>query len=221
MDKEFYTNPLVTRYASKEMSQLLSEKTRIVFFRKLWWALAKYEKELGLPITDEQVDELYSHIDDINFDVAEEREKVVRHDVMAHVYAYGVQCPKAAPIIHWGATSCYVTDNADILQYRDAIAVIQRKLVCVMKDLADFAIKYKNLPTLGFTHLQPAQLVTVGKRACLWLQDLELDYEALAFLSSSLRLRGVKGTTGTQASFMELFENNSKKVKQCLQFHNW
>lgn len=214
MSKELYTNPLITRYASQEMAGVLSEKTRITYFRKLWWALAKAEKELGLPITDEQIDELFTHIDDIDFNVAEERERIVRHDVMAHIYAYGQQCPKAAPIIHLGATSCYVTDNADIMQYRDAIRIIQRKLVCVMKSISEFALRYKGMPTLGYTHLQPAQLVTVGKRAALWLQDLEMDFDALRQLLSILKLRGVKGTTGTQASFMDLFENDTKKVKE-------
>ena len=209
-----YTNPLTTRYASKEMISMFSEQKRIGLFRRLWLALAEGEKELGLLITDEQIVELKSHLDDINFDVAKEREKKVRHDVMAHVYAYGQQCPKAAPIIHLGATSCFVTDNADVIIYRDALDLIEIKLVSVMKKLAEFAMKYRKTPTLGYTHLQPAQLVTVGKRATLWLQDLYLDYENLMYLKNSLRLRGVKGTTGTQASFLELFDGDHKKVKE-------
>ena len=214
MANDIYNNPLITRYSSKEMAGIFSEQTRISLFRKLWVALAESEKELGLPITDEQVNELKNHVNDINFDVAKEREKLVRHDVMAHIYAYGLQCPKAAPIIHLGATSCYVTDNADIIIYRDALKVIINKLVSVMKVLSDFAIKYKNMPTLGFTHLQPAQLVTVGKRATLWCQDLEMDYYELDNLINNLRLRGVKGTTGTQASFLDLFDGDYNKVKE-------
>ena len=214
MANDIYNNPLITRYSSKEMAGIFSEQTRISLFRKLWVALAESEKELGLPITDEQVNELKNHVNDINFDVAKEREKLVRHDVMAHIYAYGLQCPKAAPIIHLGATSCYVTDNADIIIYRDALKVIINKLVSVIKVLSDFAIKYKNMPTLGFTHLQPAQLVTVGKRATLWCQDLEMDYYELDNLINNLRLRGVKGTTGTQASFLDLFDGDYNKVKE-------
>ncbi len=214
MDYNLYNNPLITRYASKEMSEAFSEQKRITLFRKLWVALAESEKELGLPITEEQIAELKSHVDDINFDVAAAREKEVRHDVMAHIYAYGAQCPKAAPIIHLGATSCYVTDNADIAVYRDALEILRNKLVCVMKTLSDFALKYRKMPTLGFTHLQPAQLVTVGKRASLWLQDLYLDFEQISYVIDSLKLRGVKGTTGTQASFMELFNGDSKKIKE-------
>lgn len=208
-----YNNPLVTRYATKEMSALFSEQRRIGWFRRLWLALAKGEKELGLNITDEQIAEMEAHLDDIDFDVANAREKVVRHDVMAHIYAYGLQCPAAAPIIHLGATSCYVTDNADIIIYREALELVIAKLVAVMDRLAKFAKKYRALPTMGFTHYQPAQLVTVGKRATLWLQELLLDYENLIFVNDSLMLRGVKGTTGTQASFMTLFENDGKKIK--------
>ncbi|MBR1747785.1 MAG: adenylosuccinate lyase [Clostridia bacterium] len=210
---EEYSNPLTTRYASKEMSALFSEQKRIVLFRRLWVALAEGEKKLGLPITDAQIEEMIAHLDDINFDVAKEREKVVRHDVMAHVYAYGQQCPKAAPIIHLGATSCYVTDNADLIIYHEALELLRIKLVSVMKKLSEFAIRYKDLPTLGLTHLQPAQPVTVGKRACLWLQDLEMDYENISFLLENMKLRGVKGTTGTQASFLELFDGDHEKVK--------
>ncbi len=209
-----YNNPLVTRYASKEMSYTLSEQKRATEFRKLWVALAESQKELGLDITDEQITAMKLHLEDIDFDAVAVKEIKFRHDVMAHIHAYGDQCPIARPIIHLGATSCYVTDNADIIVYKNALELLEIKLVSVMKKLANFAIKYKNLPTLGFTHLQPAQLVTVGKRATLWLQDLLLDYENLIFLKNGLKLRGVKGTTGTQASFMELFNNDSKKVKK-------
>ncbi len=211
---EIYTNPLTTRYASKEMIANFSEQKRIGLFRRLWLALAQSEKEPGLNISDEQIKEMKEHLDDINFDVAAAREKEVRHDVMAHVYAFGEQCPTAKPIIHLGATSCFVTDNADVIIYRDALQIIEIKLVSVMKKLSEFAMKYRKLPTLGFTHLQPAQLVTVGKRAALWLQDLMMDYENLIFLKDNLKLRGVKGTTGTQASFMELFNDDGNKVKQ-------
>lgn len=191
-----------------------SEQKRIGLFRRLWLALAEAEKELGLNITDEQLSQMRAHLDDIDFEVASERERVVRHDVMAHIYAFGLQCPAAAPIIHLGATSCFVTDNADVIIYRDALEILEIKLVSVMKKLSEFALKYRKTPTLGFTHLQPAQLVTVGKRATLWLQDLAMDYENLIFLKSNLKLRGVKGTTGTQASFMELFDGDGKKVKE-------
>ena len=211
---DVYTNPLTTRYAGKEMIANFSEQKRIGLFRRLWLALAESEKELGLNITDEQLDQMRAHLDDINFEVAAERERVVRHDVMAHIYAYGLQCPAAAPIIHLGATSCFVTDNADVIIYKDALEILEVKLVSVMKKLSEFAMKYRKTPTLGFTHLQPAQLVTVGKRATLWLQDLAMDYENLIFLKNNLKLRGVKGTTGTQASFMELFDGDGKKVKE-------
>lgn len=214
MDNAVYNNPLISRYASSEMSSNFSEQKRITQFRKLWLALAESEKELGLDITEAQISSMKEHIEDINFEVADKQERKVRHDVMAHIYAYGEQCPLAKPIIHLGATSCFVTDNADIIIYRDALELLEIKIVSVMKKLADFAIKYKKLPTLGFTHLQPAQLVTVGKRATLWLQDLLIDYENLLFLKNGLKLRGVKGATGTQASFMELFDNDNKKVKQ-------
>ena len=213
MNTETYENPLITRYASKAMSAMFSERKRIGLFRRLWLALAESEKELGLPITDQQLEEMRAHLDDVNFEVAAAREKEVRHDVMAHIYAYGLQCPTAAPIIHLGATSCFVTDNADIIIYREALELLRNKIIDVMNKLADFAVKYKKMPTLGFTHLQPAQLVTVGKRACLWLQDLYLDYEELSHLIKNLKLRGVKGTTGTQASFMELFDCDGEKVK--------
>ena len=210
-----YVDPLTTRYATKPMLEQFSEETRMILWRKLWVALAESEKELGLKqITDEQIAELKAHIYDINFDVAKEREKIVRHDVMAYVYAYGQQCPTAMPIIHLGATSCYVTDNSDAIIYHDALVMVRNKLVNVMDKLARFAKEYAGLPTLGYTHLQPAQLVTVGKRATLWLQDLLLDYEFITYLIDNTRLRGVKGTTGTQASFLELFDGDHEKVKQ-------
>ncbi len=209
-----YVDPLTTRYATKPMLEQFAEKTRMILWRKLWLALAESEKELGLNITDEQITQMKEHLEDINFDVAKERERIVRHDVMAYVYAYGQQCPKAMPIIHLGATSCYVTDNSDAIIYHDALILVRNKLVNVMEKLAKFALKYADMPTLGFTHLQPAQLVTVGKRAALWLQELEMDYENLEFAIANTKLRGVKGTTGTQASFLQLFDGNHEKVKK-------
>ncbi len=211
--KDTYENPLITRYASKEMSRVFSDDNRFTTWRKLWIALAEGEKELGLDITDEQIAQMKAHVSDINYDVAAAREKEVRHDVMAHVYAFGQQAPAAKPIIHLGATSCYVTDNAEVILMREALELIKGKLLQVMKKLSAFALKYKGMPTLGFTHLQPAQLTTVGKRACLWLQDLLMDYEDLTAMISGLKLRGVKGTTGTQASFMTLFDGDGEKVK--------
>lgn len=211
--KDVYENPLITRYASAEMSKVFSDDNRFTTWRKLWIALAEGEKELGLNITDEQIAEMKAHVSDINYDVAAAKEKEVRHDVMAHVYAFGALAPKAMPIIHLGATSCYVTDNAEIILIREALLLVKAKMLQVMKKLSDFAIKYKSMPTLGFTHLQPAQLTTVGKRACLWLQDLLMDYENLCAVIDNLKLRGVKGTTGTQASFMTLFEGDGEKVK--------
>lgn len=211
---EVYENPLLTRYASKEMSENFSDIERIKLWRKLWIALAESEKELGLNITDKQIEELKAHAEDIDFEEARKKEKEVRHDVMAHVYAYGLKAPTAKPIIHLGATSCFVTDNAEIIIIHRALLIIKKKLLSVMQNLAAFAEKYKDMPTLGFTHLQAAQLTTVGKRAALWLQDLELDYENLEFLLSKIRLRGVKGTTGTQASFMSLFNGDEQKVKE-------
>lgn len=213
-DYKTYESPLNSRYASKEMRENFSPDKKFRLWRQLWIALAKSEKELGLNITDEQIEELEKYKDDINFDVAEAREKEVRHDVMSHVYAYGVQCPKAKPIIHLGATSCYVGDNTDIILMRDALNLIKKKLINVIACLADFCNKYKGMPTLGFTHFQPAQITTVGKRASLWLYDLLMDLEQLDFVISTLRFRGVKGTTGTQASFMELFDNDTSKVKE-------
>ncbi|MDE5549447.1 MAG: adenylosuccinate lyase [Clostridia bacterium] len=209
-----YVDPLTTRYATKPMLEQFAEKTRMILWRKLWLALAESEKELGLNITDEQISQMKEHIEDINFDVAKERERIVRHDVMAYVYAYGQQCPKAMPIIHLGATSCYVTDNSDAIIYHDALVLVKNKLVNVMDKLAKFALKYADMPTLGFTHLQPAQLVTVGKRAALWLQELQMDYENLEYVIANTRLRGVKGTTGTQASFLQLFDGDHEKVKK-------
>ncbi len=211
---DIYVNPLIKRYASKEMTANFSDDKKFKLWRKLWIALAESEKELGLNITDEQIAELKANADNINYEDAEKREKEVRHDVMAHVYAYGLQCPKAKAIIHLGATSCFVGDNADILIYKDAIKIIKDKLLSVMRILTDFALEYKDVPTLGFTHFQPAQLTTVGKRATLWLQDLLIDLNSIDYLEKSLKLRGVKGTTGTQASFMELFDGDGEKVKK-------
>ncbi len=212
-DTAVYANPLIGRYASKEMSAIFSDDHKFSTWRKLWIALAEAEKELGLNITDEQIDEMKAHVYDINYDVARAREKEVRHDVMSHVYAYGVLCPKAKPIIHLGATSCYVGDNTDVINISEALEIVRVKLVNVMHRLSVFAKKYKSQPTLGFTHLQPAQLVTIGKRATLWLQDLLMDYENVGFLIDSIKLRGVKGTTGTQASFLELFNGDHDKVR--------
>ena len=208
-----YETPFGSRYASKEMQYLFSEEKKFRTWRKLWIALAESEQALGLAITDEQIEELKAYADDINYDVAKAREKIVRHDVMSHVYAYGEQAKSAKPIIHLGATSCYVGDNTDLMILYEALELVQTKLVNVMSNLASFARKYKDMPTLGFTHYQPAQLTTVGKRACLWLQELWMDYEQLQNILRVKRLRGAKGTTGTQASFMELFEGDEEKVK--------
>lgn len=208
-----YETPLNSRYASKEMQYIFSPDFKFRTWRKLWIALAESEMELGLNITREQVDELKAHAEDINYDVATEREKVVRHDVMSHVYAYGVQCPKAKGIIHLGATSCYVGDNTDIIAMTEAMKLIRKKLVNLMDVLSNFAVEYKDLPCLGFTHFQPAQPTTLGKRASLWLNDLVLDFNQLEFQISQMKLLGSKGTTGTQASFMELFDGDTDKVK--------
>jgi len=208
-----YENPLIVRYASKEMSQLFSPDKKFKTWRKLWIALAEAEKELGLNITDEQISEMKKNCDDINYDVAIKREKETRHDVMSHVYAYGEQCPLAKPIIHLGATSCYVGDNTDLIILKEAMLLIKKKLVNVLFYLRKFSQEYKSLPTLAFTHLQPAQLTTVGKRACLWMQDLLMDIEQIDFEIDSIKFLGVKGTTGTQASFMELFDGDVEKVK--------
>lgn len=209
-----YETPFNSRYASPEMQYLFSPDKKFKTWRKLWITLAEAEKELGLGITDEQIEDLKAHAEDINYEVAQEREKLVRHDVMAHVYAYGQQATKAKPIIHLGATSCYVGDNTDLIIMYEALELLKTKLINVMANLAKFAREYKDMPTLGFTHYQPAQLTTVGKRACLWLQELWMDYEQLENVLEVKRLRGAKGTTGTQASFMELFENDGEKVKQ-------
>lgn len=210
--KDMYISPLSTRYASKEMQYIFSQNFKFRTWRRLWIALAKAEKELGLNITDEQISEMENHKDDINYDVAEAREKEVRHDVMSHVYAYGVQCPKAEPIIHLGATSCYVGDNTDIVIFKEASLLIRKKAAAVLKNLSEFALKYKNMPCLAYTHLQPAQLTTVGKRATLWAYELSEDIANLDYQLSKLKLLGSKGTTGTQASFMELFSGDEKKV---------
>lgn len=212
--KNTYENPLITRYASKEMSENFSDDKKFKTWRLLWIALAEAEMELGLPISKEQIIELKEHQSDINYDVAEKKEHEVRHDVIAHIYAYGEQCPNAKPIIHLGATSCYVGDNTDIMIMDDGMKIIKKKLLGCMKLLTDFAQNYKSMPTLGFTHMQPAQLTTVGKRACLWLQDILMDYESLEYQLSMLKLLGVKGTTGTQASFLTLFNGDHEKVKQ-------
>ncbi len=211
--KNVYESPLNSRYASKEMLYLFSPDFKFRTWRKLWIALAESEKELGLPITDEQIAELKAHADDINYEVAEEREKQVRHDVMSHVYAYGVQCPKAKGIIHLGATSCYVGDNTDVIIMTEGMKLVRKKMVNLLKALADFADEYKNMPCLAFTHFQPAQPTTVGKRASLWLMDLLMDFDALEHQISTMRLLGSKGTTGTQASFVELFDGDSEKIK--------
>ena len=211
--RNLYNSPLNSRYASKEMSYIFSDDMKFTTWRKLWVALAECEKELGLNITDEQINELKSHIDNINYEDAIKREKEVRHDVMSHVYAYGLQCPSAKGIIHLGATSCYVGDNTDVIIMRDALLLVKKKIVTVLDRLSKFAMQYKDMPTLGFTHFQPAQLTTVGKRATLWMQDLVMDIENIDHLLSTLKLRGVKGTTGTQASFMNLFEGDEAKVK--------
>ncbi len=212
--RDKYISPLSTRYASDEMQFVFSQNFKFRTWRRLWIALASAEKQLGLPITDEQIAELKAHCDDINYDVAEQREKEVRHDVMSHVYAYGVQCPKAEPIIHLGATSCYVGDNTDIIILKKASEIILKKAAQVIKNLAAFAEKYKDIPCLAYTHLQPAQLTTVGKRATLWMYDLINDIENLEFQLSRLKLLGSKGTTGTQASFMELFDGDEAKVTE-------
>ena len=209
-----YQSPLSERYASKEMQYIFSPEKKFRTWRKLWIALAETEKELGLPITDEQISELKEHQDDINFEAAKEREKLVRHDVMSHVYAYGLQCPKAKGIIHLGATSCYVGDNTDLILMTEALKLVRKKLINVMNELAAFADKYKKQPTLAFTHFQPAQPTTVGKRATLWLMDLSLDLEDLDHVIRSMKLLGSKGTTGTQASFLELFDGDHEKCRE-------
>ncbi len=213
-DNSIYTNPLITRYASKEMQHAFSDEKRFKLWRKLWIALAESEMELGLNVTQEQVDDLKAYADEIDYELAAKFEREVRHDVMAHVHAYGAYAKKAMPIIHLGATSCFVNCNAEAIMLDDALDIVLKKLVNVMDKLKKFALQYKDMPTLGFTHLQPAQLTTVGKRATLWLQDLEMDYENLMNAKAHIKLRGVKGTTGTQASFMELFDGDENKVKE-------
>lgn len=214
MSRDTYENPLITRYASKDMSYIFSDESRFSTWRKLWIALAEGEKELGLNITDEQIDEMKANIYNIDYDLAAKKEKEFRHDVMAHVHTFGTACPKAMPIIHLGATSMYVVDNTDAILMKEALLLIKKKLVNVIAVLSDFCMKYKDVPALGYTHYQPAQLTTVGKRASLWLQDLYLDYEEINHVIDMVKLRGVKGTTGTQASFMSLFDNDSEKVKK-------
>ncbi len=218
MPTDVYTSPLSERYASRDMQYLFSQDKKFTTWRRLWIALAETEMELGLSqdgepvITQEMIDELRAHQDDINYDVARAREKEVRHDVMSHVYAYGVQCPKAAGIIHLGATSCYVGDNTDIIIMREALELVRRKLVCVIDELGKFASEYRELPTLAFTHFQPAQPTTVGKRATLWAQEFAMDLEDLEYVLGSLKLLGSKGTTGTQASFQELFNGDQETI---------
>ena len=212
MNTDRYVSPLSERYASKEMQYIFSPDMKFRTWRKLWIALAETERELGLNITQEQIDEMKAHADDINYDVAKERERLVRHDVMSHVYAYGVQCPKAKGIIHLGATSCYVGDNTDIIVMTEALKLVKKKLVNVLAELAKFADEYKNQPTLAFTHFQPAQPTTVGKRATLWMQEFCLDLEDLDYVLGSMKLLGSKGTTGTQASFLELFDGDQETI---------
>ena len=214
MEKNTYESPLSARYASKEMKYIFSPDKKFRTWRKLWIALAESEMELGLPITQEQIDELKAHAEDINYEVAQEREKLVRHDVMSHVYAYGVQCPNAKGIIHLGATSCYVGDNTDIIIMTEGLQLIRNKLITVIRNLSKFADEYKALPTLAFTHFQPAQPTTVGKRATLWIQELLMDLEDVEYQLSKAKLLGSKGTTGTQASFLELFDGDHEKCKE-------
>lgn len=213
-DYNSYVSPFSTRYASKEMQYVFSANMKFTTWRRLWLSLAKAEKALGLDITDAQLAEMEAHLDDVDYTVAEAREKEVRHDVMAHVYAFGKVCPNAAPIIHLGATSCYVGDNADVIALREAMCIVEKKLCSVIANLSEFALKYKDMPCLAYTHLQPAQATTVGKRATLWINELLYDLDELRYRLSSLKMLGSKGTTGTQASFMELFEGDSKKVKK-------
>ena len=212
--RDTYESPLSSRYADKEMKYIFSPDMKFKTWRKLWIALAEAENELGLEVTQEQIDELKAHADDINYEVAEQREKLVRHDVMSHVYAYGQQCPKAAGIIHLGATSCYVGDNTDVIIMTEALKIVEKKLVSTIRLLSQFADKYKNLPTLAFTHFQPAQPTTVGKRATLWIQDLLMDLEDVQYVIKNMKLLGCKGTTGTQASFLELFEGDHEKCRK-------
>lgn len=217
-DYKEYSNPLSERYSSKEMLYLFSPHKKFTTWRKLWVALAESEQELGLNITDEQIAELKANVENIDFEYAAQMERKFRHDVMAHVHTYGECCPKAMPIIHLGATSAYVGDNTDAIVLKEGMELVRKKLVNVMDNMQKFARQYKNTPALGFTHFQPAQLTTVGKRACLWLQDFVLDFESLEFALENIRFRGVKGTTGTQASFLHLFDgDHEKKVKKTRQ----
>ena len=212
--KDRYESPLSSRYASEYMLKLFSADTRCRTWRRLWVALARAEMKLGLPVTQAQVDELAAHIEDIDYECVSEREKAVRHDVMAHVYAYGKAAPSAAGIIHLGATSCYVTDNADLIIYRDALRYLRAELLGVLANLSDFAMKYRSLPTLGYTHYQPAQLVTVGKRAALWMQDFLSDLKEIDFAIENIKFLGCRGTTGTEASFMDLFDGDAAKIDE-------
>jgi adenylosuccinate lyase len=214
MSRDTYENPLITRYSSKEMSYIFSDESKFSTWRKLWVALAEAEKELGLNITDEQINEMKENIYNIDYDMAAQKESEFRHDVMAHVHTFGTACPKAMPIIHLGATSMYVVDNTDAILMKEALLLLKKKLANAIKALSEFCMKYKDMPALGYTHYQPAQLTTVGKRAALWLQDLVMDYEEINHVITLVKLRGVKGTTGTQASFMSLFDNDSEKVKK-------
>jgi adenylosuccinate lyase len=214
MPSEQYENPLISRYASKEMSFLWSDKKKFSTWRRLWVALAEAEQELGLPITDDQIVELKTHVENINMEAAQRYERQFRHDVMAHVHAYGDVCPKAAPIIHLGATSCYVTDNTDLIVLRQSLQLTARRLAAVIDRLASFARRQRDLACLGFTHLQPAQPTTVGKRACLWAYDLALDLVEVEHRINRLKARSIKGTTGTQASFLKLLDGNHDKVKR-------
>lgn len=213
INHEKYEHPLVDRYASKEMSFIWSPQKKFTTWRRLWIALAESEKELGLNITEEQIEEMRKNINDIDFELAEKKEAEFRHDVMAHVHTYGVKCPKAMPIIHLGATSCFVGDNTDIIQMKESLVLLRNKTIQLMKIMKDFALAQKSVPTLGFTHFQPAQLTTIGKRASLWLQDIVFDFNEVNRLIDELPLRGVKGTTGTQATFLELFDGDHEKVK--------
>ena len=214
MSHDTYDNPLISRYASREMATLWGDQRKFSTWRRLWVALAEAEAELGLPITNEQTAELRARVDDINFDAAQQYERKLRHDVMAHVHAYGDQCPTARPIIHLGATSCYVTDNTDLILIRESLQLVTRRLASVILALADFARQHRDLPTLSFTHLQPAQPTTVGRRACLWAYDLALDLAEVEHRLASLKARSTKGTTGTQASFLELFGGDHAKVRR-------
>lgn len=214
MDKTSYYSPLNSRYASKEMSYIFSEENKFRLWRTLWIALAQAEKEMGLNISQSQIDELIKFRDEINYQVAEERERQVRHDVMSHVHAYGQQCKEAAPVIHLGATSCYVTDNSELIMVHSALNLLKKRLIGVIGNLKNFALKHKDTATLAFTHMQPAQPTTVGKRASLWLYDLISDLENLQNILDNFKLRGLKGATGTQASFMQLFDGDGEKVKK-------